>query len=205
MSVFLVRKLLFTWHYQSKRYCPVLVVQHGGGRCISPLGGAFRRDQNRTIPFGLLKPVRECFFRRLSRVNIRFNWFLVPFVVYISSVLLYPHNFLDRFPLSFYLLSPIRYCFRSDFALTSFRKPSFLWCGRFFVWPVLSPYLFAFKSFRFLSGGLTFEETVFVLANRISLWAVLVSQSVAVMSVVAKPAIALCFTSHPKSNILKRR
>jgi len=40
--------------YQSKKYCPVLVVQQGGGHYISRLGGAFQRDQNRTIPFGLL-------------------------------------------------------------------------------------------------------------------------------------------------------
>jgi len=40
--------------YQSKRYCPVVVVQQGGGQCISPWGGAFLYVQNRTIPFGLI-------------------------------------------------------------------------------------------------------------------------------------------------------
>ena len=41
-------------YYQSKRYCPVSVVLQGGGQCISPLGGAFQRDRNRTVPFGLI-------------------------------------------------------------------------------------------------------------------------------------------------------
>jgi len=40
--------------YQSKRYCPVLVVQQVDGLCISPNGGALLHDQNRTITFGLI-------------------------------------------------------------------------------------------------------------------------------------------------------
>jgi len=33
-------------YYQSKRYCSVLVVQQGGGLCISPHGGAFWQPDN---------------------------------------------------------------------------------------------------------------------------------------------------------------
>ena len=44
----------------SRRYCPVEIVQQGGGQCIFPYGGAFLRDQNRTIPFGtIVLPVPE--------------------------------------------------------------------------------------------------------------------------------------------------
>jgi len=41
-------------YYQSKRHCPVSVVEQGGGQCIFLQGGVFQRGQNRTIPFGLI-------------------------------------------------------------------------------------------------------------------------------------------------------
>jgi len=43
-------------YYQSKRYCPVLVVQQGGGQFTSLHDEALQRDQNRTIPFGTIVP-----------------------------------------------------------------------------------------------------------------------------------------------------
>jgi len=45
---------IYDQYYQSKRYCPVVVVQQGGGQCISPEGGALQLNQNRAIPCGLL-------------------------------------------------------------------------------------------------------------------------------------------------------
>ena len=51
-----------------------LVVQQVGGQYISPLGGAFQRDQNRTIRFGLL--VQWCGNGRLSKAS-RFVYFII--------------------------------------------------------------------------------------------------------------------------------
>jgi len=47
----------FLRYYQSKRYCPVLVVPQGGGQCISPIRRSLpaRREPDK-IPFGLLVP-----------------------------------------------------------------------------------------------------------------------------------------------------
>jgi len=56
MIIILLMYLLNAMYCQSTRYCAVLVVQQGGGLCISPSGGACLRYQNRTIPLRLIVP-----------------------------------------------------------------------------------------------------------------------------------------------------